>query len=200
MRPTTDNRQPMRSIYLTFDDGPDPDFTPRILDVLGEAGMRATFFAIGTQARRAPELVRRAAAEGHEVANHSFSHRHPWLMSTRNARAEVRQGAEVLSEVLGRAPRYFRPPHGRMRACMSDEARASGQAIVLWDVSAIDWGPLGTAPRIAQRLGRIKPNDIVLMHDGRNEHNRPDELLKVLPALLQEFKARGWQSETLGSI
>jgi peptidoglycan/xylan/chitin deacetylase (PgdA/CDA1 family) len=188
----------MSHIYLTFDDGPDPDFTPRILDALGEADMRATFFTIGEQARRSPELVRRAAAEGHEIANHSFSHRHPWLMGSRAARQEVRQGAEVLRDVLGRAPRYFRPPHGRMRACMSDEAQASGQAVVLWDVSAIDWGPLGKAPRIAQRLARIEPNDIVLMHDGRNEHNRPDELLKVLPQLLCAFRDRGWKSVSLG--
>ena len=82
----------MENIYLTFDDGPDPDFTPRVLDVLGEARVSATFFVIGTQARHFPELVRRAAREGHEIANHSYSHRHPWLMSTRAARAEVRDG------------------------------------------------------------------------------------------------------------
>ena len=68
---------------------------------------------------------------------------------------------------------------------------------MLWDVSAIDWGPLGKAPRIAQRLARIEPNDIVLMHDGRNEHNRPDELLKVLPQLLRAFRDRGWKSVPL---
>ena len=82
---------------------------------------------------------------------------------------------------------------------MSEEAQSSGQSVILWDLSAIDWGPFGKAARIAQRLAQIKPNDIVLMHDGRNEHNRPDELLKVLPQLLREFKARGWRSETLGA-
>jgi len=187
----------VQSVYLTFDDGPDPQFTPRILDALGAAQMHATFFTIGKHVRRSPELVRRAAAEGHEIGNHSFAHRHPWLISARTAREEVRNGSAVLSEVLGRAPRFFRPPHGRMRACMNDEAQRSGQATVLWDLSAIDWGPLGRAPRIARRLASIEANDIVLMHDGRNEHNRPEELLQVLPALLVSLRERGLCSVAL---
>lgn len=187
----------MHSIYLTFDDGPDPNFTPRVLDVLAQAGMRATFFTIGQQARRYPELVRRAAAEGHEIGNHSHSHRHPWFVRERTARAEVRQCAEVLSDVLGTPPRFFRPPHGRMRACMTDEAQRMGQRAVLWNLSAIDWGPLGRADRIEKRLANIQPNDIVLMHDGKNQHNRPDELLRVLPRLLRRLQEQGIQSQTL---
>lgn len=187
----------VRTIHLTFDDGPDPSFTPRVLDVLGDAGMRATFFTIGQQARRFPELVRRAAAEGHEVANHSFSHRHPWFVSERTARAEVRECTEVLSDVLGTRPRFFRPPHGRMRACMNDEAQRVGARTVLWDLSAIDWGPFGRADRIEKRLARIQPNDIVLMHDGKNEHNRPDELLVVLSQVLKRLRDRGLRSTLL---
>ncbi|NLG75352.1 MAG: polysaccharide deacetylase family protein [Xanthomonadaceae bacterium] len=190
----------MHRIHLTFDDGPDPDFTPRVLDVLGEAGMRATFFAIGKQARRFPELIRRAVAEGHEVANHSFSHRHPWFVRERTARAEVRECAEVLSDVLGQRPRFFRPPHGRRRACMDDEARRLGAQTVLWHLSAIDWGPFGRADRIEKRLERIRPNDIVLMHDGKNEHNRPDELLRVLPQALRHLQTRGLHSALLGNV
>jgi peptidoglycan/xylan/chitin deacetylase (PgdA/CDA1 family) len=184
----------MRQVFLTFDDGPDPEFTPRILDALAAADMHATLFVIGTQARRYPELVRRAASEGHVIANHSFSHRHPWWMSPRRARHEVRAGAEVLGDVLGRAPTHYRPPHGRLRPCIRDEARACGQRVVLWNLSATDWGPLGQAALIAQRLARIQVDDIVLMHDGRNRHNRPDELLKVLPSLLAQIRQRGWRS------
>jgi peptidoglycan-N-acetylglucosamine deacetylase len=188
----------MHPVYLSFDDGPDPQFTPRILDALAEARMQATFFVIGTQALRWPELVRRAASEGHEIANHSLSHRHPWLMSTRAARAEVRDGAIAVSDIVGRSPRFFRPPHGRMRTCMREEATQSGQKTVLWDLSAIDWGPMGRASKIAARLERIQADTIVLMHDGRNEHNRPDELLKVLPNLLARLRERGLESRVLG--
>lgn len=184
-------------IYLTFDDGPDSDWTPQILDLLAEAGMQATFFAIGQQAQLAPDLIRRVAAAGHAIGNHTYSHRHPWLMSERTARAEVSDGAKALSDMLGSAPRLYRPPHGRHRACMSDEAQQQGEHIVMWNLSAIDWGLLGTAERIERRLARVRANDVVLMHDGRNRHNRPDQLLQVLPIHLSELARRGLRSHCL---
>ena len=187
----------MRSIYLTFDDGPDPDFTPRVLDVLAQAGVRATFFAIGVQARRAPDLLRRAVSEGHEIGNHTLSHRHPWWMSERSARAQVRDGAAVLSDITGRAPRLYRPPHGRARACMVDEAAQLGERTMRWTLSAIDWGPMGRAARIQRRLERVQAGDVVLLHDGRNQHNHPDETLRVLPLMLARWRERGLSAEGL---
>lgn len=181
-------------LYLTFDDGPDPRWTPQILDLLAQAQMHATFFAIGESAQREPALMRSVAAAGHAVGNHTYSHRHPWFMRSRAARAQVRDGAKALSDVLGREPVLYRPPHGRARPCMSDEARLHGERTVMWDRSAIDWGWLGTAPRIAERLARVRPGDIVLMHDGRNQHNRPDQLLQVLPDFLRELARRGLRS------
>jgi peptidoglycan/xylan/chitin deacetylase (PgdA/CDA1 family) len=181
-------------VYLTFDDGPDPRWTPQILDLLAQARMHATFFAIGECAQREPALVRSIAAAGHAVGNHTYSHRHPWLMRPRAARAQVREGAQALSNVLGREPFLYRPPHGRTRPCMTDEARLHGERMVMWDRSAIDWGWFGTAPRIAARLARVRAGDIVLMHDGENVHNRPDQLLQVLPEFLRELARRGLRS------
>jgi peptidoglycan-N-acetylglucosamine deacetylase len=181
-------------VYLTFDDGPDPRWTPQILELLARAQMHATFFAIGACAQREPALTRSVAAAGHAVGNHTFSHRHPWLMKSRAARAQVRDGAKALSDVLGSAPLLYRPPHGRTRSCMTDEARLQGERMVMWDRSAIDWGWLGTAPRIAGRLARVRAGDIVLMHDGRNQHNRPDQLLQALPEFLRELTRRGLRS------
>lgn len=184
-------------IYLTFDDGPDPEWTPRVLDALAAAQVKATFFAIGEQAQRAPEVMRRIQAGGHAIGNHTFSHRHPWFMSQRTARAQVRDGANALSDVLGAAPKFYRPPHGRERACMSDEAHRCGEQVVLWDISAVDWGPLGAAAGIGKRLNRIRGGDVVLMHDGRNQHNRPDQMLQILPALLHQLSSRGLRAELL---
>jgi peptidoglycan/xylan/chitin deacetylase (PgdA/CDA1 family) len=186
-------------LYLTFDDGPDPDWTPRVLDLLDQAGMQATFFAIGEQALRSPALVRRIAASGHAIGNHTFSHRHPWSMSETAARAQVRDGARALSDVLGEAPRFYRPPHGRRRACMNDEAQAQGEQVVMWNLSAIDWGLLGSASRIGKRLARARADDIVLMHDGRNRHNRPEQLLEVLPAFLRSLRERSIASRVLNA-
>ena len=178
-------------VYLTFDDGPDPEWTPRIMDVLDASGARGTFFVIGRAAERSGPLLRRLHASGHEIGNHTYSHRHPWTMSTARARREVRDGAESIAQALGQAPRWFRPPHGRLRQAMADEAQNGGQRVVLWTLSAVDWGPLGCAERIAARLDHVDGGDIVLMHDGRNRHNRPEESLRVLPAFLRGIRGRG---------
>lgn len=184
-------------VYLTFDDGPDPDWTPQILDALAEARMHATFFAIGEQALREPALVRRIAAQGHAIGNHTFSHRHPWLMTPQAARSQVRDGAHALSDLLGHPPRLYRPPHGRERPCMAEEAELLGEHVVLWNLSALDWGPFGSASRIENRLGQVRAHDIVLMHDGRNRHNRPDQLLQVLAVFLHDLARRGLRSHSL---
>src|SRR5262245_52825835 len=117
-------------VYLTFDDGPDADWTPRILDMLAAADARATFFAVGANARKFPELVRRVVAEGHAIGNHTFSHRHPWTMLPSRAREEVAGGAAAIADIVGTAPRFYRPPHGRLRRCMVEQAESSGQALV----------------------------------------------------------------------
>src|SRR5690606_32968578 len=108
----------MQPIYLTFDDGPDPDFTPQVLLLLQVFDMRATFFMVGQQAQRFPALAREVAAGGHVIGNHTFSHRHPWSMLPARARREVSAGAETLRDILGSDVQFYRPPHGRHRKCM----------------------------------------------------------------------------------
>lgn len=183
--PTAPPRLPVAAgVYLTFDDGPDPRWTPRILDLLAQAEVRATFFVVGRLARERVALLRRIAAHGHELGNHTWSHRHPWTLSETAARREVRDGAAAIADLLGRPARFFRPPHGRVRRSMIEEAEAHGQGLVPWSLSAVDWGPLGSARGIARRLARARPGDILLMHDGGWGINRPAELMQALPAFL----------------
>jgi peptidoglycan-N-acetylglucosamine deacetylase len=178
-------------VYLTFDDGPDPRWTPRVLDLLETRQVHATFFAIGRAARQHPALLRRIAAGGHRIGNHTWSHRHTWTLSSRAARQEVRDGAAAIADVTGVAPDCFRPPHGRLRRCTIDEAARGGQRIVLWSVSAVDWGPFGSARRIAARLRRSRAGDVVLMHDGQRRINRPSETLAALPGVLDALARQG---------
>ncbi|MGH7808782.1 MAG: hypothetical protein ACREP5_00745, partial [Candidatus Binatia bacterium] len=107
------------------------------------------------------------------------------------ARKEVRDGAAAIADLIGRAPKFFRPPHGRLRRCMIEEAERGGQTLALWNHSAVDWGPLGSAPRIGRRLSAAQAGDIVLMHDGGRGINRPEELVKVLPEFLSNLGRRG---------
>ncbi|MFW5454087.1 polysaccharide deacetylase family protein [Thioalkalivibrio sulfidiphilus] len=178
-------------VYLSFDDGPDARWTPRILDLLAQANVPATFFVVGRRALEQPALVRRIAAHGYALGNHTWSHRHPWTMRASSAREEVRAGAAAIADLIGRAPQFFRPPHGRLRRCMLEEAERGGQALMLWDLSAVDWGPLGVARAIARRLAATQAGDIVLMHDGGQGINRPRELIEALPGFLAGLRRRG---------
>jgi peptidoglycan/xylan/chitin deacetylase (PgdA/CDA1 family) len=170
--------------YLTFDDGPHPDWTPRVLDVLARADVRATFFVIGRLAQHSPALLREIRTAGHVIGNHGYSHRHPWTLTRARARSEVRAALDTIAQALGERPQWFRPPHGRLGAYLVEAAREEGQRVALWSVSAVDWGPLATSERIQARLGALRAGDIVLMHDGPLRHNRPDRTLQVLPSLL----------------
>ena len=187
----------MLPIYLTFDDGPDPDWTPRILDLLAQAQMQATFFAIGRCVERTPALARRIVEAGHALGNHTYNHKHPWVLSPATARREVRDGAMALSDATGQASQWFRPPYGRRRPCMTDEAQRQGERVVLWDISAVDWDPLGARAQIERRLERVRANEIVLMHDGRNRRNRPDQLVQALPAFFDGLRQRNLRSFSL---
>lgn len=171
-------------ISLTFDDGPDPRFTPQLLDLLAAAGVPATFFVIAGKALQYPDIIHRMMHEGHSVASHGWSHRHPWFQSTSSARQQIVIANHVLTSLLGDAPRWFRPPYGRMRSSMTQAAIEAGQRVVLWSRSAIDWGPWASPRRVMRRLSAVADGDIVLMHDGRNRHNRPEVTLEALPELL----------------
>lgn len=175
-------------VCLTFDDGPDPVYTPMILDILREHKVSASFFVMGEAALYMSKIVGRIAAEGHVIGNHTYSHCHPWLGSADLVRQQVSRTTQVITQLAGRPPRWFRPPFGRLRQAMMEQAAAENMATVLWSHSIIDWGWWGTEAGIERRLNTIKAGDIVLMHDGKRQHNRPEILVRKLPSLLDRLK------------
>jgi len=187
-------------ICLTFDDGPDPDYTQKIMDVLADYDVKATFFVLGAAAEKFPQLLEKMLAAGHSIGNHTYSHLHPWLVSSAEAKNEVTRTTEIIKNITGNIPRWFRPPFGRLRTDMRRQAHAEQMATVLWSRSIIDWGVLGTKAGIARRLEGIKAGDIVLMHDGKREHNHPELMLQCLPAFLRSLSDKSLVACNLDSI
>ncbi len=126
-------------VALTFDDGPNPKWTPRLLDVLGEHGVKATFFMLGRRAEAEPELVRRVAAEGHLIGNHSWSHPNLARSWTSRVREELTRTSETLEQITGERIGYFRPPYGARRPVVFRIARELGLRVVTWNAMTSDW-------------------------------------------------------------
>lgn len=189
-----------RAICLTFDDGPDPVYTPAILEILAKYNAKATFFVLGEAAEKYPHLIRRIVADGHSLGNHTYSHAHPWLAPEARARLEVTRTSRIIEEITGFWPRWFRPPYGRLRFAMRQQALMESMTTVLWNHSIIDWGVMGSPKGIQQRLNKIAAGDIVLMHDGQRDHNRPDNLLRFLPSFLASLPEKQLYTWSLDGI
>jgi peptidoglycan/xylan/chitin deacetylase (PgdA/CDA1 family) len=153
-------------VCLTFDDGPDPEFTPRLLDVLAKENVRATFFVLGCLAERHPDIVKRIEAEGHTVASHSYSHPDPMAVSPLAMHQEVRRAAEVLQEILGHRVRFYRPPRGKIRALDLAGIWALRQTVILWNVDPKDFAQPSNQALIDWFATRpLCGGDLVLLHD-----------------------------------
>jgi len=176
-------RTPAPWVALTFDDGPHPERTPRILDALAAAGALATFFVVGRQARRLPELVRRIAREGHTIGNHTDLHAWQPGLSTRKIGQQIDAAQAAVADVTGTLPSLVRPPWGHRDLRFYRESAARGLTPVLWSLDSFDY--LGLGPwRLCSRIRRARPGDVVLLHDASpRAAATPD----ALPLALRSF-------------
>ncbi len=148
---------------LTFDDGPDQRYTPRLLDVLARHGVRATFFMIGEAAAAHPEIVEAVARGGHTVANHTHSHPSLPYLSARERREQVRRCSEALGP---HETRFFRPPHGHQSPGSRLDVLRCGYPVVCWGSEADDWNLHDPGWMVERLSRRLAPGQIILLHDG----------------------------------
>ncbi|WHP18726.1 polysaccharide deacetylase family protein [Cellulomonas sp. ES6] len=198
-----------RVVALTFDDGPDPHHTPRLLDVLGERGAHATFFVLSEAAEQHPDLVRRIVAEGHELALHSRDHRRrlaqvPYEESMR----VVAESRAVVEQIAGRPIHLFRPPYGSHTVRQRRGWARQGLRVVLWSSSVEDWYHGEQDEMVRRAYASLHPGALVLMHDTRADPETasdPSELPRhdraaVLDALLRRIAADGYRTRTAGEL
>jgi peptidoglycan-N-acetylglucosamine deacetylase len=157
---------PAGAVALTFDDGPDPEFPPQVLDVLARHRVLATFFLVGRRVRSDPDLTRRIVATGHTVGSHSLTHPEVAQLSWHALAREYVIGRRVVEHAVGSRVRLFRPPKGHMDARSALIMRLGGLRPWLWSVDPADWQPGITAARILERVGTPGDGDVLLLHDG----------------------------------
>jgi peptidoglycan-N-acetylglucosamine deacetylase len=186
-------------VALTFDDGPDEDATPAVLEALEAAGIRATFFVVGEQLMRHHAIARQIALAGHELALHGFKHERHADMIPPDARDDVARGVGAFEAVTGAKPRFFRPPYGRFAEFSYKACGALGLEPVYWSAWGLDWEDIG-GDRVADLVARdLDAGAIVLLHDSPRYADRPtaQATADAIPAIAAAAAERGLQWATL---
>lgn len=190
------------AVALTFDDGPDPTYTPWVLDVLVEARVPATFFLVGRRAAAQPGLVRRMLAEGHAVGSHSRSHPDPATQRLRQLVRDYRGGRRMVESVTGVSVPLFRPPMGNVAWPSAVAIRWSRVVPWLWTRDPSDWLPGRRRGDIVDALATVRAGDVVLLHDGIELPQGPaaldrSETVAALPEVIASARSRGLSFVTL---
>jgi N-acetylmuramoyl-L-alanine amidase len=188
-----------KQVALTFDDGPDSIVTPKILDILKENNIKATFFILGNRAKAHPELVRRIAQEGHAIGNHSWSHPNFEQISMAEAMKEVDDTQDALEEAAGFRPILFRPPYGALGTDKMDAIHQKNLAVVNWTVDTMDWS--GVSSKEIMRLvhKELKPGGIILQHTA-NGKNHLANTIEALQQMIPELTAEGYSFVTVPQL
>lgn len=184
-------------VALTFDDGPDPRFTPQILDILKKNHIKATFFVVGENCEAYPDIVKRQAAEGHEIENHTFTHPDLNNDDAINTEKQIVMTEKVIEKITHKRPSYFRPPKRLFKNTTLDVAELNGYTTVLWTIG-LEHHKSKTVEDMANRVIKAaKPGTIFLAHDGRLDRTRT---VKALPLVIEGYKKKGYRFVTLQEL
>ncbi|MDR4947324.1 polysaccharide deacetylase family protein [Neobacillus cucumis] len=181
-------------IAFTFDDGPNPLYTPQLLDLLKENNIKATFFVVGSKAEKYPELIARMHAEGHLIGMHNYVHKSNWVLSPWTICRHLNKSADIIEKITGERPVYYRPPWGLLN--LLDFLLMKKYKIVHWSVMAEDWRSRGGSEKIKNKLLMdIKNGDVILLHDcgltpGADE-DAPMNTIHALKDVLRKLSNRG---------
>lgn len=187
-----------KCIFLTFDDGPDPRYTGKLLDLLKKEDVKATFFVVGENGEENPDLLKRMIEEGHIVGCHTYSHRNALLMTKKMSDNDMKRCMAMQKNILGEPPKYFRPPWGIRNFFTKRQAKNNGMKLVLWDVMAEDWKKDASVESISEKLrSRVFDGSIICLHDaGENTGGAKGAPLKTIEALsivIPELKDLGYK-------
>ncbi len=188
-----------RLLALTYDDGPSESWTPRLLEVLAGHDVQATFFMLGRNAARWPQIARAVAAAGHAIGNHTHTHPNFIFCSGNQVQAQLDECDRVLTDVVGEHSNLFRPPFGGRRPDVLMAARAHGFVPVMWSVAGHDWNP-GPPEKIERRIARqVRGGEVILLHDGGHLSETADRSATVTATdrLISRYKGEGYRFVTI---
>lgn len=184
-----------RVVYLTFDDGPNPDLTESIVETLERFDARASFFVLGSNAKRHPSLVRLLVDGGHTVGNHTFSHADAWRADAADVVRELEDGTRAIEDAAGQGLEWMRPPYGHFTRGMRDWCHLRGQTMTMWDLGTGDFLERVSAAHVTRHVDAyVRPGSVIVLHDNPCcRDTTPDALRRIL----ERLSADGWSFEAL---
>lgn len=190
-------------VALTFDDGPHPIFTPQILDLLAKYKAKATFFAAGNKVERFPAVLKRVSKEGHEIANHTYSHIYSSRIPAEKLTEELQKTDSIIKNITGQQPTLYRPVGGMYNDGIIDTAIKNGKTVVLWSwhTDSKDWSRPPAGKMSKQIITGVKPGNIILFHDWiGSEYTETSQTVVALEDILKYLKVNGYQCVTVSEM
>jgi peptidoglycan/xylan/chitin deacetylase (PgdA/CDA1 family) len=189
-----------RTVALSFDDGPDDLWTPRILSVLSEYSVHATFCCVGQRIQQNPQVLERMVREGHIIANHTWSHPNFTKVSLDVVRTEVERTNDEIRRVAGVTPRFLRPPYGALNQAVIERVRAMTMKILLWDVDSLDWSGLSGPQVAANVLSHTEPGSIILLHSAGGRGESLEDTVDALPYIIEVLRRENYTFATVPEL
>ena len=198
----TEVQTSQKIVALTFDDGPYPPYTGQILDILKENKIHATFFVIGKNAEKYPELVRRAAAEGHQIGNHTYDHIDLLKADSSKVAAEVDRTNAIILSITGQTPQVIRPPHGFRDAVVMNVLAERGLKVIDWSVMSRDWTKPGADLIVNRTMSQVKNGSIILLHDGDGvaQADSRAQTVEATRRIIHELRQQGYKFVTVNEL
>ena len=191
-------------VALTFDDGPSPVWTPKILDELKKAGIKATFFMLGKHVEQFPDIARRVAQEGHEIENHSYTHHGLLNYKMNELEKEIKDTEAIIKKTTGRTTKYFRPPKAWATEKEKEKIEEMGYETVLWSLNSKDWVKFHDKQIRRYILWHIQPGDIILFHDSggvwATEGGNRKQTVKTIFRLAEQLREKGYKFVTVSEL
>lgn len=188
-------------VALTFDDGPDKDFTPQVLDILKKNDVKATFFVVGENVGWNPEILKREYEEGHEIGNHTFTHINVSKRGYDDIYKEIDETQQAVKKIIGVEPKLFRPPYRAISKEMCNIVKKKDMNIVLWsNLDPRDWSNPGVYYIVDTITSKVQNGTIILLHDYNNLRNTKSQTIQALEIVIPKLKEMGYRFVTISEL
>jgi peptidoglycan/xylan/chitin deacetylase (PgdA/CDA1 family) len=192
--------QAYKKIALTFDDGPDNKYTPLILDILKKNKVKATFFVVGIQVNKHPEILRRIHEEGHAIGNHTWDHADLSKLSSERIGQEIKDTDALIETIIGERPSMVRAPYGAVSDKLDKVMENLKRPLISWNVDPKDWAGTSSANMLHNIKSHVKSDSIILLHSFGGKHGNLDNTIEALPKLIAFLKEEGYQMVTVPEL